>query len=376
MHKDFVSATANSNGTYSIKYNIVVSNTSAGPAVYSLKDTPGFDNDVTIINGSYTGPVNGNLNPSGSTTLATNVSVSGNQNQTYALVYTVTLNLDDAPGLTGDNVYTPCTIPGNNPGNNPGQGLYNLAELFRNTSSTPEISDDACGDLPYVKMKKNFVGVTSHPNGTYTVNYQLIVTNVGGTNGTYSLVDAPLFDDDINILSGTYSGQANGSMNISGSTTLANNVGIAPGVTHTYDVSFVVKIDLSASSGGNNIYTPCAEAGNGPGSAPGQGLYNLAKLDRNGDSTFEVEDDACGDLPYIKMRKDLVGVTPLSNGTYYVSYKVIVENVGGASGNYTMTDTPSFDDDVTINAWDYTFVDVLGGFGNGPAFVGAPIVPD
>jgi hypothetical protein len=72
-------------------------------------------------------------------------------------------------------------------------------------------------------------------------------------------------------------------MNTSGSTTLATNaVSIAAGSTHTYNVSFNVSLNLEPGSadGGDNIYTACGVAGNGPGSQPGQGLYNKAELDR------------------------------------------------------------------------------------------------
>ncbi|MBK8701079.1 MAG: hypothetical protein IPN29_16685 [Saprospiraceae bacterium] len=48
-----------------------------------------------------------------------------------------------------------------------------------------------------------------------------MVNNQGGATGSYSLKDTPLFDNDVEINSGTYSGQASGSMNTTGSTTLA-----------------------------------------------------------------------------------------------------------------------------------------------------------
>ncbi|MBK8701078.1 MAG: hypothetical protein IPN29_16680 [Saprospiraceae bacterium] len=43
-----------------------------------------------------------------------------------------------------------------------------------------DITDDACGDLPYVTMVKNFAGVTTNANGTYTINYSVVVNNEGG----------------------------------------------------------------------------------------------------------------------------------------------------------------------------------------------------
>ncbi|MBK8701084.1 MAG: hypothetical protein IPN29_16710 [Saprospiraceae bacterium] len=340
-----------------------------------MKDTPIFDNDVVINSGSYSGQASGSMNTAGSTTLATNTSIGAGTTHTYNVTFNVSMDL--TPGSAGgDNVYTPCGVVGNGPGSLPGQGLYNKAEVDRTGDGITDIADDACGDLPYVTMVKNFVGVTTNANGTYTVNYSIVVNNAGGATGSYSLKDTPLFDNDVVINSGSYSGQASGSMNIMGSTTLATNVSIGAGLTHTYNVSFNVSMDLTPGSpGGDNVYTACGVIGNGPGSQPGQGLYNKAEVDRTGDGITDITDDACGDLPYIIMRKDFGSTTQLADGSFYVTYKIYVENIGGAEGTYKLTDSPLFDDDVTINGWDFTFVDVLGGFGNGPAFVGAPIIP-
>ena len=92
-------------------------------------------------------------------------------------------------------------------------------------------------------------------NGSFTINYQIIVNNLGGAAGTYTLKDSPAFDNDVTILNGSYSGQASGAMNTNGSTTLANNASIAAGSSHTYNVSFNVNLNLEPGSadGGDNI---------------------------------------------------------------------------------------------------------------------------
>ena len=241
-------------------------------------------------------------------------------------------------------------MAGNGPGGQPGQGLYNKAELDRDGDGTTDVVDDACGDLPYVTMVKNLGTVTANSNGSYTVTYQIIVKNNGGASTSYSLKDTPQFDNDVTINNGNYSGQASGAMNTSGSTTLATNVTIGGGVTHTYNVSFNVNLNLEPGSadGGDNIYTPCGVIGNGPGSQPGQGLYNKAELDRNGDGITDITDDACGDIPYLTIKKNFVSVLANANGTFTINYQVVVSNLGGATGHYTLKDSPAFDNDVTI----------------------------
>ncbi|HRD06863.1 MAG TPA: SdrD B-like domain-containing protein, partial [Saprospiraceae bacterium] len=356
MVKNLGTITANANGSYTVTYNIIVKNTGGAAGTYSLKDSPLFDDDITIVGGTFSGQASGVMNFIGSTTLANNMSISAGATHNYLVSFTVTMNLAPGSADGGDNIYTPCTVVGNGPGCSPGQGLYNKAELDRTGDGITDVTDDACGDLPYVNMVKNLGTVTMNANGTYTVTYSIVVTNAGGAVSTYTLKDTPLFDDDITIISGNYSGQASGNMNITGSTTLATGVSITGGTSHTYQVSFTVSIDLAAGStdGGDNIYTACAVAGNGPGSQPEQGLYNLAQLDVNADGTFDIADDACGDLPYITMVKNLGSVTPAANGTYNVSYTIIVKNLGGTQGVYTLKDTPQFDDDVIINSGTYS----------------------
>jgi protocatechuate 3,4-dioxygenase beta subunit len=376
MEKDFVEATPNADGSYDVTYKITVTNTGGATGTYSLTDTPMFDDDVTINSGSYVGQSSGSLNTTGSTTLATGESIDAGDMQMYTLTFNVTLNLEEGSNDGGDNEYTEC-VGGSSNGSegSPGEGLYNLAELDRNSDGTIDVEDDACSDLPYVNMEKDFVSATPNVDGTYDVTYKITVTNTGGATGTYSLTDTPMFDDDVTINSGSYVGQSSGSLNTTGSTTLATGESIDAGDMQMYTLTFNVSLDLTEGSDGDNEYNPCTTPGNGPGSNPNEGLYNVANLDRGSDGTNEVEDDACGDLPYIIMRKDLGEITSSPDGSYNVNYIITVENIGGADGDYGLTDTPMFDDDVTINAWDYTFVDVGAGIGNGPAFIGVPPSP-
>ena len=60
---------------------------------------------LLIINGSYTGPVNP-MESFRKHNLAMNGCIRQSKPNLCIGFYAVTLNLDDAPGLTGDNVYT------------------------------------------------------------------------------------------------------------------------------------------------------------------------------------------------------------------------------------------------------------------------------
>ena len=159
--------------------------------------------------------------------------------------------------------------------------MYNLAELDSGSDGSVDITDDACGDLPYIVIDKTFVSATAQVDGSYDVTYVIRVDNLGGTVGNYRLTDTPDFDDDIVINSGSYSGQNNGAMNTTGSTQLADNELINPYSFHIYTIELNVTLDLDPGStdGGDNQYNPCSSPVNEPGSNPGEGLYNVAKLE-------------------------------------------------------------------------------------------------
>ncbi|MBK8425851.1 MAG: hypothetical protein IPL27_07740 [Lewinellaceae bacterium] len=310
-------------------YTIVVSNPGTVAGTYGLKDTPLFDNDVTINSGSYSGQASGSMNISGTTTLATNAAIAAGATHTYNVTFNVSLNLAPGSADGGDNIYTRCSVPGNGPGSSPNQGLFNRAELDVNGDGNADITDDACGDLPNLTMRKDFVSATVKPDGTYDVTYNIFVTNTGGATGTYTLKDTHAFDDDVTVNGGSYNGGLiccgtffNTFTGDPGTLTLISNTSLGAGLTDVFSITYNVSLNLALGSpdGGDNIYTACAVPGNGPGSGPGQGLYNRALLDTDNDVDTDITDDSCGDLPDITMRKDFGSAGPNGNGTYNVTY--------------------------------------------------------
>src|SRR6056297_1138491 len=335
MEKTFISATPNGDGTFTVDYTITVMETNGVPTTYDLTDEPGFDDDITINSGSFSGQNSGML-MAGLNSLAAGESIAANATHTYNLSFNVTLDLMD--GL-GDNIYNPCdvTMP------MPGEGLYNIATL---TTGGMSGDDEACGDLPPdLALDKTFVDATPNGDGTFTVTYTVTVENSGGAAGTYDLEDTPGFDDDIAINSGSFSGQNSGTL-MAGTNSLATGESIAGGATHTYNLSFVVTLDLTDGVG-DDVYTAC----DGTSPVSGEGLFNEASLSTNG-TTIEAED--CGDLPNITVAKIFDSATSNGDGTFTVTYTVTVENSGGAAGTYDLEDTPAFDDDIAINSGSFS----------------------
>ena len=164
---------------------------------------------------------------------------------------------------------------------------------------------------PDLDLEKTFVSATVQADGSYDVVYTIAVTNSGGATGTYGLTDTPSFDDDVTINSGTFTGEASGTLT-SGTTTLTMGNSIAGGATEDFTLTYNVTLNLSGDANdndnGDNSYTSCSTGGPNGNGAPDQGLYNLAELDTNNDGQPD-GDDACGDLPSIDLEKTFVSAT-------------------------------------------------------------------
>ena len=343
---------------FNVKYNIAVKNIGGANGQYDLTDVPGFDNDFAIGSASYTSDAPGNagnaLAGSGPWTLANDQAITTGATHNY--IVTVKVTLDLSPGSGGDNVYTKCGAV--NPADpNSGEGLYNQTRVDINNDGIPEDTSETCADIPYVTSAKTINSITSLGGHMYNVVYKIVVKNLGGAAGQYDLLDVPGFDNDITIGSASYSsdapGNAGGSLAGVGPWSLANDQGINANATHTYLVTIKVTLDLNAASGGDNIYTKCGQVNpNNPQS--GEGLYNESRMDSNNDGTPEEVSKVCGDLPYVVSSKSVTSVTPLGGNMFNVSYKMVVQNLGGINGPYDLTDVPGFDDDITINTASYT----------------------
>ncbi len=341
---------------YKITYKINVKNIGGAVGSYNLSDAPGFDDDITITASQYTSNATGNPgNPGpvnlagvGPWTLATNQSINAGVTQTYTLPVDVSISLEAGSG--GDNILRSCgqTVPGVP---RVGEGLFNRSLLDLDKNGTPDRQDSVCYDLPYIVHEKFFVSTTQTGARTFKANYKIVVRNIGTAAGTYGLADAPKFDNDIDILAATYNSDApgfTGPTNLAGvgPWTLSNNVSLAAGGVHTYNLLVDVRFDLSTSTG-DKVYYQCGRSNPNLYTA-GEGLFNESRLDLNNDGIADMRDTVCADLPYVEHEKFFTSVTKTGLGLYTVKYKIEVKNRGGAIGKYDLIDNPGLDDDFEI----------------------------
>ncbi|MBP8726125.1 MAG: hypothetical protein KBH75_08975 [Saprospiraceae bacterium] len=214
---------------------------------------------------------------------------------------------------------------------------------------------------PQINVRKELFSNTIQSDASHTIVYRIEVENQGSETGSYTLTDAPAFDDDIVIQAAFYTtnilGKGGSALLGTGPWTLVSNQLIGPGFMHVVYLTVNVRMRLDSGSPGDQHYSACSE------SLPtsGQGLFNRALLDIDGDNSYDLADTSCTDIPFLEIEKSLRRIQQTSVRNYQIEYLVTVSNRGGANGTYNLVDRPSFDDDVAILQASYASNAAAGG---------------
>jgi hypothetical protein len=343
---------------YKVKYEIKVENKGGTSTKYSLEDAAKFEDDIEILGGEFSSPETGVAIFTGNgfpITLTTNNTILAGTSETYTVI--VDVKIDLTPGSSGDNIYKACGMTAGPNKFTAGEGLFNES-ILKDSEGLVIQKDTACGDLPFIEHTKTLATITPLGNNKFDVVYNILVKNTGGASGKYGLSDQPTFDDDIKIEDVSYTNTA-GVPAISISPTgpfpwpLSSGVTLGAGLSHTYALKVKVSIDLTPGSSGDNIYKACGKTAGPNKFTSGEGLFNVSFL-KDLNSNVIAKDTACGDLPFIEHTKVVSKRTQISRDEYAIEYTIKVENKGGASGIYGLSDLPGFDDDIEILSSSYT----------------------
>jgi uncharacterized repeat protein (TIGR01451 family) len=346
IQKTVGAAVQQPDGSWNVVYTVTVRNTSPAPAdlAYTVQDALDFPAGTSVNTVQVSGPgASGSFDGSGDQALLTGVgripAPTGGQTATTR-VYTVIVNVDAPVGAVSAADLL-CT---------PSGGYANSAVLKAGTSATVLGTASACADItvaPLPEITKSVVSSSVDGGGDWTVVYQIDVKNPDGTFGTfYDLDDTLDFGAGATVSSAAVttappSASPDPAWDGSGTTRIAQDVALAAGQTHTYQVAVVID------PGTLDSQTAAADCRIDAGES-GTGFRNVATVTAGVSTAF---DDACEPFNDPSVVKSTVGapVQDPTTGIWTLAYNLTVTNRStSAAVPYTLTDTLGFPADATI----------------------------
>jgi hypothetical protein len=275
--KSVTSSNQNADGTWTVGYQVTVTASGDGVALYDLSDTPKLGAGITQAGAaSATGPA-GSLaaswNGTGSTALATAMPITS----AAPHVYTVTLVVDVAAGFTG-TAAADCALDQGETGT----GFLNVATL---TAAGADAEKTACASPAMPSFDKTFSSAVQNPDGSWAVTYTLRATNDSDSALHYSLSDTPGFATGITIddrsvaLTSVSPSQA---IAWNGADPIVEDRLLAADTQDVFTVTFTATVLPGISAGDLECSDPAAS---------GSGFFNAAILTSGND---ELTDTACG----------------------------------------------------------------------------------
>lgn len=343
--------TPNGDGTWTVTYDIVATNTGSFEGLYEVTDRMTADGDMTVVSGAVTSAPGGvtasptwtGLGAEGApeNVIATGVMLPAGGTHTYQVE--VVIGIDPAAG--GAPVITDCSAE---PGEN--GGLSNSAGVEHNDLND---SAEACITIAFITIGKTIsAGPTPNGDGTYTITYDLVAENIGAAAGDYDLADQLRYGDGIDIVSAEVITTPTGVTAEAGWTgegadldapenVIVEGIELAAAGVHTYQVQVVVELDESTID-------PSELACPAPGSGVDGGLANSTSLTHNG---IPALDEVCASLPLIEIDKSIsAGPTANGDGTWTITYDLVATNTGGAAGDYALADQLQYGTGIVIQS--------------------------
>ena len=330
-------AVDNGDGTWTLPYTITVTNPSATTSVqYDLDDTLGYPASVDVVDRTVTPPAGVSLVPgwtgvAPNTLLADNVTLAGTAGvDTH--VYTVSVKVaigSDAPALLCPN-------------------LDNTAKVTAG-NQTGTATGCVSVDKPTIVHDKTVVpgSVSQAADGTWSISYDITVTNTGAIGGVYDLLDDTRFGAGVDTSSATFTLSKDGGAAapwVDG-TALAVGAYLAAGNPDPSDVYRITVTGIVLA--GPNL-TPAQSA---CPSTPDAGAFNNAAILTV--AGVPTTDTAC-DAPSVpKIEKSGATSAQQPDSSWNVTYTLTVSNTepGSKPSYYVLSDEPGFPAGVEFNSY-------------------------
>ncbi len=336
--------TNNGDGSYLVTYRILVANSGDVP-IHSVQVT---DNLAATFAGATNFSVNGvtgsglSPNPLYNGTTDTNL-LAGTNSLATGVIGTVDFQVTVTPGanlgLYDNSAMGSATSSG-------GSGMADVSTSGSNpdTNGNGDPADDSAptsvsfSESPWIGVAKAVVsGPTNNGNGTYTLTYRILVANSG---------DVPIHSVQVtDNLAATFAGATGFSVDaVTGSGLTANTLyngrtntslltganSLATGASGTVDLQVTVTPGANLGPYGNSATGSAMSSG-------GSGLSDVSTSGSNPDANGNSDpaDDSTptsvnfSESPRIGVAKAIVsGPTNNGNGTYSLTYRILVANSG------------------------------------------------
>ncbi|MCP2243601.1 DUF7927 domain-containing protein [Lentzea aerocolonigenes] len=327
--KGVTATVPNSDGTYTITYEIVVTNDGWSAGHYDLADSLEYGAGVEVVGAEVVtppaaGPGTG-WDGTNDALLAENVTIEGNASHAYTVTVVVAPPDDPAPGALD------CSLDSGESGT----GARNTARV---TSNGVVKGATACAALAHLSITEAVLPGSPRANGdaTFTVTYQIDVRNSGAEPTTYDLTEELLPGKGISVVSAVT--PASPGWNGTDEQKIANGVAIGAGERDTYLLTVVYVVNVVyATSTTTDCLIDDGEAGSGFGGraiATGLGLPRTAF--------------ACAEAPVLSINHTMTGLTSREDGSHTAVYEIAVTNLGAGAGHYDLTDDLRFGSGVEV----------------------------
>ncbi|ROR73846.1 putative repeat protein (TIGR01451 family) [Bogoriella caseilytica] len=356
--KDLVSASPIGGGQWEVVYEIIVESVETPAAYYALSDELHFTDQVDIVSAEVSQWPDGVIlaepawDGQGNLTITDFAEIEGIDNPDYAPhVYEVTV-IADVPLQfegAGDGADDPTVCGGE--GDATDRAFTNTSELTKSTDETEE--DWACAEIPSIDIAKSITdGPVPNGDGTWTVTYDVVATNSGGAAGDYDISDQMTAGGDLEVFDTAITGSPEGvtpnedwtGLGAEGApeNVIATDVTLPSGESHTYQVEVLLGM-AEGIEGPPNVDECPAEPG-----ADGGGLANTAEIVHN---DLTDADNECTSVAAIVIDKSIAGgPVPNGDGTWTITYELAAENIGGAAGDYDLSDRLLYGEGIEILA--------------------------
>ncbi|WP_157640885.1 DUF7507 domain-containing protein [Longispora albida] len=329
--KQLVSATPSGNGTIVLVYAVIVTS-SGGSGTYTLDDKLRFGTGVTIQQSIAGNEVPGDIATEpgwdglGNTRIVTDKAIGPSGAHVYLITVTA-----KPPAEFADRRNADCTLDAGETGT----GYLNESTLTVAGLSDKEEACHAAAFLDFTKKISAQPAPVPGQPGTYTVEYELIMSNAGNPSSRYTLTDKLRFGAGVTVQSAKVTtipagaGENPGGWNGTTQTTVTKDQDIGANTTHTWKVQATYKVEPTLTEAAGDCTLDTGETGTG--------TLNEASVEVGNRGTIQ---SACATVSMpsaVTTAKKILSAGTDANGLWTIKYQLDVTNSNGA-GKYTLDD--------------------------------------